>query len=71
LGCERDIIRDLVEIIRNYVGYEGKLIYDTSKPDGNPRCLDTHRATEYFGFTATVTFEDGLKKTIDWYIENS
>ncbi len=73
LGAAKEIsIRDLVEIIRNYVGYEGKLIYDTSKPDGQPRrCLDTHRATEYFGFTATVTFEDGLKKTIDWYIENS
>jgi len=72
LGAAKEIsIRDLVNIIRNYVGYKGELIYDTSKPDGQPRrCLDVHRAREYFGFTATVSFEDGLKKTIDWYIQN-
>lgn len=70
LGAAKEIsIRDLVDIIRKYVGFEGELIYDNSKPDGQPRrCLDTHRATEYFGFTAKVSFEDGLKQTIDWYI---
>jgi len=69
LGAGKEItIRDLVEIIRIHVGYEGEIVYDTTKPDGQPRrCLDTSRARDYFGFNAEVSFEEGLKQTIAWY----
>jgi GDP-L-fucose synthase len=44
---------------------------DTSKPNGQPRrCLDTSRAKKFFGFEAQMTFDEGLKRTIDWYQEN-
>lgn len=58
-------IKDLVEIIRNIMGYEGEVIWDLSKPDGQPRRkLDTTRAKQLFGFTAKTSFEEGLKQTI-------
>lgn len=64
-------IKDLAELIARLIGYEGKLVYDTSKPNGQPRrALDVSRAREYFGFTAKMSFEDGLKQTIDYYISN-
>ena len=64
-------IKDLAELIARLIGYEGKLVYDTSKPHGQPRrALDVSRAREYFGFTAKMSFEDGLKQTIDYYISN-
>lgn len=62
-------IKKLVEIINALVGFEGEIIWDSTKPDGQPRrCLDTRRAKEWFGFQAQTDFEEGLKKTIDWYI---
>jgi len=62
-------IKKLVQTINDQVGYEGEIVWDATKPDGQPRrCLDTHRAKEGFGFQARTTFEEGLKKTIDWYI---
>ncbi|GAH04803.1 unnamed protein product, partial [marine sediment metagenome] len=51
-------------------GFKGKIIWDKTKPDGQPRrCLDTSRAKRYFGFVAKMPFREGLKKTIDWYIQ--
>ena len=64
-------IKDLIETIARLTGFEGKFIWDTSKPNGQPRRkLDTTRAQEYFGFKAQVDFEEGLKQTIDWFIKN-
>ena len=49
--------------------YRGGVVWDTSKPDGQPRrMLDTSRAFKEFGFKAKTGFENGLKKTIDWYV---
>jgi GDP-L-fucose synthase len=64
-------IKDLVELIAELMGYHGKITWDKTKPDGQPRrCLDTKRAQKEFGFKAKTTFRKGLKKTIDWYVEN-
>jgi GDP-L-fucose synthase len=64
-------IRDLAELIVRLTGFKGKLTWDTTKPNGQPRrCLDTSRAEKYFGFKAQVKFEEGLSKTIEWYEHN-
>jgi GDP-L-fucose synthase len=64
-------IHDLAEIITRLTGYKGKLTWDKSKPNGQPRrCLNTSRAEDYFGFKAQVNFEEGLSKTIEWYEHN-
>jgi len=70
LGAGFEItIKDLAEKISDLAGFEGELVWDTSKPDGQPRrCLDTGRAKEYFGFEAQVSFDEGLRRTIDWYV---
>jgi len=61
-------IKDLVELIVKLTGFKGKIKWDTSKPDGQPRrCLDTKKAEEEFGFKASTSLEFGLKKTIEWY----
>lgn len=61
-------IKDLVEKIRTIVGYTGKIVWDKTKPDGQPRrMLDVSRAKEKFGYSATTNFDDGLKETINWY----
>jgi len=61
-------IADLVDLIVKETGFTGKITWDTSKPNGQPRRkLDTSLAEKLFGFTYTTTFEDGLKKTVDWY----
>lgn len=72
LGAGFEIsIKDLVELIAKLTGFTGKIVWDSSKPDGQPRrCLDTTRAKEFFGFEAHTNFEEGLKKTIEWYREN-
>lgn len=69
LGVGREItIRDLVELIVRLTRFEGEIRWDPSKPDGQPRrALDTSRARERFGFVAKTSFEDGLRKTIEWY----
>jgi GDP-L-fucose synthase len=69
LGTGREItIRALVGLIANLTGYSGDVIWDATKPDGQPRrALDTSRARESFGFTAQTSFEDGLRTTIAWY----
>ena len=61
-------IKDLVELIVKLTGFKGKIVWDTSKPDGQPRrMLDTSKAEKEFGFKSKINFEEGLKKTIDWY----
>jgi GDP-L-fucose synthase len=69
LGSGQEIsIKDLVQTISHLTGFSGELVWDTSKPNGQPRrILDTSRAEEYFGFRAQTNFEDGLRKTIKWY----
>lgn len=63
-------IKDLVKMIAKSVKYEGRIKWDTSKPDGQPRrMLDTSRAKKEFGFTAKTKFEQGLNKTIEWYLK--
>ncbi len=72
LGAGFEItIKDLVEKIRTLVGYEGEVVWDTSKPDGQPRrCLDVSRAKDLFGFEARMPFDEGLKRTIEWFEQN-
>jgi GDP-L-fucose synthase len=61
-------IKNLVQLVCELTGFRGELVWDKTKPDGQPRrCLDTTRAREAFGFVAQVGFEDGLRQTIDWY----
>jgi len=61
-------IKDLVELVAKLTGFEGKVIWDSSKPDGQPRrMLDTSRAECEFGFLAKTNFHEGLEKTINWY----
>jgi GDP-L-fucose synthase len=69
LGAGFEItIKALTGKIQQLTGFKGKLIWDTSKPDGQPRrCLDTSRAKELFGFEAKMPFEQGLKSTIQWW----
>jgi GDP-L-fucose synthase len=71
LGSGQEIsIKDLSELIARLTGYQGKLVWDTSQPNGQPRrALDTSRAAEYFGWRASVPFEEGLRQTIAWYRE--
>lgn len=72
IGSGREIkIRDLVYLIKNAVGYEGEVVWDRTKPDGQPeRRLDTSKAELEFGFRAATPFETGLRNTINWYKEN-
>jgi GDP-L-fucose synthase len=61
-------IKDLVELIARLTGYQGRIVWDTSKPNGQPRrCLDTTRAEKGFGWQARTGLEEGLRRTIDWY----
>lgn len=72
LGSGYEIsIKDLTELIIKFIGYEGKLVWDTTKPNGQPRRgLDVSRARELIGWEAKTKFEDGLRRTIDWFMEN-
>jgi GDP-L-fucose synthase len=64
-------IKDLVELIAKLTGFTGEIVWDASKPDGQPRrMLDTSKAEKEFGFKAKTGFEKGLKKTIEWYVKN-
>ena len=73
IGSGQEItIKALVELINSIVGYEGQVLWDTSKPDGQPRrCLDVSRAKKAFGFQARTYFRTGLEKTIRWYLESN
>ena len=69
LGVGREItIRALVELIASLTGFQGQIRWDATKPDGQPRrALDTARARDAFGFAAQTSFEEGLKRTVEWY----
>ncbi|MEY3403991.1 MAG: hypothetical protein RLZZ86_3613 [Cyanobacteriota bacterium] len=73
LGTGYEIsIKDLITLICELMEYDGEIVWETDKPNGQPRrCLDTERAKEAFGFTAEVEFRTGLKNTIDWWRENA
>jgi GDP-L-fucose synthase len=72
LGTNREItIRETVEMIATMVGYDGELAWDPTKPDGQPRRrVDPGRAEALFGWRAQMPFEEGLRRTIDWYLAN-
>jgi GDP-L-fucose synthase len=69
IGAGMEIsIADLASRIARLTGFTGKIVWDSDKPDGQPRrCLDTQRAEQEFGFRARIPFDRGLKETIDWY----
>lgn len=73
LGSEMEIsIKELVYRIKDFVGYKGDIEWDTSKPDGQPRRkIDSTRAKKEFGWEATTDFDEGLRKTINWYEKKS
>jgi GDP-L-fucose synthase len=70
LGTGMEIrIEELARLIAEKVGYRGQLVYDRTKPDGQPRrCVDTSRALALFGFRSHITFEEGIADTISWYL---
>lgn len=72
LGAGFEItIKDLVSVIKKLTGFKGKIVWDKTKPDGQPRrMLDVSKARKEFGFVAGTSFEKGLKETIEWYQEN-
>ncbi len=72
LGANQELpIRELVRIIVELVGFEGEVRWNTSKPDGQPRRgVDGSRAEKYFGFASRVTFEEGMRRTLEWYLAN-
>jgi GDP-L-fucose synthase len=72
LGTNYEIsIRDLVTLICRLMEFDGELVWETDQPNGQPRrCLDTSRAKEAFEFTAQVSLEEGLRRTIEWYCQN-
>jgi GDP-L-fucose synthase len=71
LGSGQEIsIKNLAEMIARLTGFEGVLVWDTDKPNGQPRrALDTSKAKELFGFEAQMPFDEGLRRTIAWYLE--
>ena len=73
LGTNEEIsIKHLVELICELMNFDGEIIWETDKPNGQPRrCLDTQRAKQRFGFTAQTQLKQGLKNTIDWYRANA
>jgi GDP-L-fucose synthase len=64
-------IRDLIGIMAGLLDYKGKIVWDTTKPNGQPRCLlDVSRARQKFGFQAEVKLDEGLRRTIEWHLSN-
>jgi GDP-L-fucose synthase len=72
LGTDAEIpVKGLVDFIVELTGFKGDVIWDASQPDGQPRRrLDVTRAYKEFGFKAEVSFHEGLKRTIDWYVKS-
>ncbi len=70
LGSGQEIsIKDLAETIADLTGFQGEIVWDTTKPNGQPRrALDVSRAKKYFGWEAKTPFEDGLRRTVDWFL---
>lgn len=71
IGCGYDYtIKEIVEIIKNIVGYTGNILWDTSKPNGTPkRLLDSSKINK-LGWTPKIQLKDGLKETYNWYTNN-
>jgi GDP-L-fucose synthase len=71
IGSRMEIsIKDLIETICRLMDFHGEIYWDKTKPDGQPRrCLDVSRAEREFGFRAATDFEEGLRRTIEWYKE--
>jgi GDP-L-fucose synthase len=69
IGIGQEIsIRELALKIAALTGFSGRIVWDTTKPNGQPRrCLDVSRAEKEFGFRASTSLDEGLKNTIDWY----
>jgi GDP-L-fucose synthase len=72
LGTGEDIfIHKLVDIVKEAVGYEGSVSWDASKPDGTPRkVMDVSRMSKELGWKASIPIEEGVKSTVEWYLEN-
>lgn len=72
LGSGREItIKTLTELVARLSRFEGKVVWDPTKPDGQPRrCLDVSRAKQAINFTARTSLEDGLRQTIEWFEAN-
>jgi GDP-L-fucose synthase len=72
IGTGKEIsIKSLAELIAELTGFRGNIVWDKSKPNGQPRrCLDVSRAKDLFGFVAKTSFRSGLEKTIEWYMRN-
>ena len=72
IGTGKEIsIKDLVYLLRDIVGFDGEIVFDPSKPNGQPRrCLDTSKAEKEFGFKASTPLREGLDKTYNWYISS-
>lgn len=65
-------IKDLIHLVAELMGYDGEIVWETDKPNGQPRrCLDVERAKQAFGFTAQIDFRQGLKQTIAWYRQHA
>ena len=73
LGTGYEIsIRNLIDLICELMEFEGEIVWETDKPNGQPRrCLDTQKAKQAFGFSAQVDFKQGLKNTVEWYRQNA
>jgi len=71
VGSGQEIsIRELVEVVNRVVGYNGEVVWDTTRPNGQPRRkLDTSRAEQHFGFRAQTPLLDGLQRTVEWYLQ--
>jgi GDP-L-fucose synthase len=69
LGSGMEIsIHDLAHGVAKLTGFQGRIVWDATKPNGQPRrCVDTSRAERWFGFRARTSFEDGLRRTVEWY----
>jgi GDP-L-fucose synthase len=64
-------IRNLAEMISTMTGFAGRIVWETEKPNGQPRrALDVTRAKKLFGWQSKVSFEEGIRRTIDWYQEH-
>ena len=61
-------MKELVELVVELTGFQGRIVWDNSKPNGQPRrCLDTSRASEAFGFVAKTDLRAGLRRTVEWF----
>ena len=70
-AAKETTIKELAQTIQRLIGFEGEIVWDSSKPNGQPRrCLDTSKAKTEFNFEAQTTLEEGLERTYNWYIKN-